>query len=86
MFGLQYTFEEITDRVQASKQSVEQGLEKLQACQIKGSRYSCYFLYMSHFAYACKMRCPLNLVLENSEYLVLLNFLHCNFRLWFETP
>ena len=25
--------------------------------------------YMSHFAYACKMRCPLNLVLENSEYL-----------------
>ena len=24
---------------------------------------------MSHFAYACKMRCPLNLVLENSEYL-----------------
>ena len=27
------------------------------------------FTYMSHFAYACKMRCPLNLVLENSEYL-----------------
>ena len=26
-------------------------------------------LNMSHFAYACKMRCPLNLVLENSEYL-----------------
>ena len=25
--------------------------------------------YMSHFAYACKMRCPLNLVFENSEYL-----------------
>ena len=25
--------------------------------------------YMSYFAYACKMRCPLNLVLENSEYL-----------------
>ena len=24
---------------------------------------------MSHFAYACKMRYPLNLVLENSEYL-----------------
>ena len=24
---------------------------------------------MSHFAYACKMLCPLNLVLENSEYL-----------------
>ena len=24
---------------------------------------------MSHFAYTCKMRCPLNLVLENSEYL-----------------
>ena len=24
---------------------------------------------MSHFAYACKMRCPLNLVLEKSEYL-----------------
>ena len=26
-------------------------------------------LYMSHFAYACKMRYPLNLVLEKSEYL-----------------
>ena len=25
--------------------------------------------HMSHFAYACKMRCPLNLVLEKSEYL-----------------
>ena len=25
--------------------------------------------YMSHFAYACKMRYPLNLVLEKSEYL-----------------
>ena len=24
---------------------------------------------MSHFAYACKMRCPLNLVLESWEYL-----------------
>ena len=26
-------------------------------------------LNMSHFTYACKMQCPLNLVLENSEYL-----------------
>ena len=25
--------------------------------------------YMSHFTYACKMRCPLNLVLENWENL-----------------
>ena len=25
--------------------------------------------YMSHFAYACKMRYPLNLVLESWEYL-----------------
>ena len=25
--------------------------------------------YMSHFAYACKTRYPLNLVLENIEYL-----------------
>ena len=25
--------------------------------------------YMSHFAYTCKMRCPLNLVLESWEYL-----------------
>ena len=25
--------------------------------------------HMSHFAYACKMRYPLNLVLENIEYL-----------------
>ena len=29
----------------------------------------CFTMDMSHFAYACKMRCPLNLVLENSEYL-----------------
>ena len=29
----------------------------------------CVHMHMSHFAYACKMRCPLNLVLENSEYL-----------------
>ena len=26
-------------------------------------------IHMSHFAYACKMRYPLNLVLENIEYL-----------------
>ena len=26
-------------------------------------------IHMSHFAYACKMWCPLNLVLEKSEYL-----------------
>ena len=25
--------------------------------------------HMSHFTYVCKMRCLLNLVLENSEYL-----------------
>ena len=29
--------------------------------------YAC--MHMSHFAYACKMRCPLNLVLESWEYL-----------------
>ena len=28
-----------------------------------------HLLHMSHFTYVCKMRCPLNLVLENSEYL-----------------
>ena len=27
------------------------------------------YIYMSHFSYACKMRCPLNLVLQNCEYL-----------------
>ena len=26
-------------------------------------------MHLSYFAYACKMRCPLNLVLENSKYL-----------------
>ena len=26
-------------------------------------------MHMSHFAYVCKMRCPLNLVLEKSKYL-----------------
>ena len=45
------------------------------------------WIYMSHFAYACKMWYPLNLVLENSEYLLFYwTFLHCNFRLWFKTP
>ena len=29
----------------------------------------CGLIYMSHFAYACKMRYPLNLVLESWEYL-----------------
>ena len=28
-----------------------------------------WFSYMSHLSYACKMRYPLNLVLENWEYL-----------------
>ena len=27
------------------------------------------YIDMSHFAYVCKMRCQLNLVLENSKYL-----------------
>ena len=27
------------------------------------------FVYMSHFSYSCKMWYPLNLVLENWEYL-----------------
>ena len=40
--------------------------------------------HMSHFSYMCKMRYPLNLVLENWDYLWFY-FLHCNFRLWFET-
>ena len=31
--------------------------------------YQNSILYMSHFSYACKMRYPLNLVLENLEYL-----------------
>ena len=48
---------------------------------------STVYMYMSHFAYACKMRYPLNLVLENIEYLWFYwTFLHCNFRLWFRTP
>ena len=34
----------------------------------KPLEYRVYY-YMSHFAYACKMRDPLNLVLENIEYL-----------------
>ena len=39
-------------------------LEKFPACE------KCNFkIYMSHFAYVCKMRCPLNLVLESWEYL-----------------
>ena len=31
--------------------------------------YLIAFIYMSHFSYACKMRYPLNLVLESWEYL-----------------
>ena len=33
------------------------------------NKFSKLIEYMSDFAYACKMRYPLNLVLENSEYL-----------------
>ena len=29
----------------------------------------CLVIYMSHFSYTCKMRCPLNLVLESWKYL-----------------
>ena len=47
----------------------------------------CHHFDMSHFSYAWKMRYLLNLVLEKFRIsLVLLNFLHCNFRLWFKTP
>ena len=44
------------------------------------------YLHLSHFAYACKMRYPLNLVLESWEYLwFYLTFwiaiLDCGFKL-----
>ena len=42
---------------------------------------------MSHFAYACKNAVPAQPCVGKIQIsLVLLNFLHCNFRLWFETP
>ena len=31
--------------------------------------YVAKYIYMSHFAYMCKMRYPLNLVLESCKYL-----------------
>ena len=37
--------------------------------RIVGLHFKGKHLNMSHFAYACKMRCPLNLVLESWEYL-----------------
>ena len=40
-----------------------------QRCYTRGESQGMYITYMSYFAYACKIRCPLNLVLENSEYL-----------------
>ena len=55
----------------------KQQYERLEAelGSVKSLKY-CYHLpmkmwegNMSHFAYACKMRYPLNLVLEKSEYL-----------------
>ena len=36
---------------------------------LKTDSKSIKHLHLSHFAYACKMRYPLNLVLEKSEYL-----------------
>ena len=36
---------------------------------LQGLKCRTTHLYLSHFAYTCKMRYPLNLVLENSEYL-----------------
>ena len=41
----------------------------LHTCILSMSSVYCLEMHMSHFAYACKMQCPLNLVLENSEYL-----------------
>ena len=38
--------------------------------------------HMSHFSHSHKMRCPLNLVLENWEYL----WFYWTFRWWIETP
>ena len=46
-------------------------ISKLKTC-VYISRFVSWLLlgiYMSHFSYACKMRYPLNLVLENCEYL-----------------
>ena len=41
----------------------------LHTCILSMSSVYCLETHMSHFAYACKMRYPLNLVLENIEYL-----------------
>ena len=47
-------------------ESVKQGLLSLLPKKNKDTRY---VKNMSHFSYTCKMRCPLNLVLESWEYL-----------------
>ena len=58
----------------------------IEFCYLPG-QHATLLINMSHFSYACKMRYPLNLVLENWEYLWFYRtFLHCNFRLWFKTP
>ena len=41
----------------------------LHAHTLSMSSVYCLQMHMSHFTYGCKMQCPLNLVLENSEYL-----------------
>ena len=40
-FCLQYTFEELLDRVQASESEVWEALEKLQSCVIDGELSQC---------------------------------------------
>ena len=44
----------------------------MEACEVKElfGRTEHTRINMSHFSYSCKMRYPLNLVLENCEYLL----------------
>ena len=41
----------------------------MHSCSCGCTIWVCLKTYMSHFAYACKVRYPLNLVLESLEYL-----------------
>ena len=64
----------VTDRIDWLLTLIITGLNQYVECSqnllnTKNYMVQKNWTYMSHFAYACKMRCPLNLVLENSKYL-----------------
>ena len=67
-FGQGKVLNEIVDIILLSNEGSKQVILTMFRCQ-RFLVIPWNGMYMSHFAYACKMRYPLNLVLESWEYL-----------------